>query len=373
MRLTLLAAVLCAACSAPTSTTPLTHEAYVWQRQWTPAVQEAAASFDGDGLTALAAEVRWDGDTPMIAWVDPQVLTSGRAVRVRVPPEGVDVVEALGPVLTAVSDAAPGTEIHLDMDLPSRRLGNYTAWITELKGKVSGPLVITALPTWLDHAEFAHLVAAADGVVLQVHWLDPEDPTGPLLSPSAERYVEKMAAFNVPFRVALPAYGHRIWTRDGRLVGVGSEGDSRPPDVEETRVMADPHAVSALLETWRVRHPAALTGVVWFRLPTSQDQMAWPSQTLTAVREGRELVSTVQTERVLGESGAHQICLRNSGTLSWTPTVVPVPDARLGGGRPGWQWSPALGGLRPQGGVPPLLPDETRCIGWVDPEGGDHE
>ena len=50
------------------------------------------------------------------------------------------------------------------------------------------PLVLTALPTWLDSPAFARLIRAADGYVLQVHsWEAPRTPEQPFTLCDPER------------------------------------------------------------------------------------------------------------------------------------------------------------------------------------------
>jgi hypothetical protein len=360
--------VLCLAlsCTPATSSKPLTHQAYVWQRAWTPAVHNAVASHELDGLVLLAAEVSWNNGKAVIDRTGAPKMPAGLAVRIAAPPEHVDVASALSPLLRELSAAHPGVEIQLDMDLPTRQLPSYSQWIRDLRPITTNPLVVTALPTWLDSWAFADLARASDGFVLQVHWLDPNHPLGPLLQANAAQSVRRAASLGVPFRVALPAYGHDVWIAGDRVIGITSEDAAQSTSgATRNRVMADPLAVSTLLDTWRTSHPKALTGVLWFRLPTAQDQLAWSPITLSAVRRGEPLTSRHQTSIDPRPDAPDDLCVHSTGTLPWTPTPLSLPKVTMAGGRRGWRWSPARRALLPPPHVTPIQPGERRCVGWV--------
>jgi len=356
----------CVSLDPPTSTAPLVHRAYVWQRAWTPAVQQAVHDHDLDGLGILTHEVRWHGLRPQVATVALPELPAlhapdlVRVIRVAVPPEGVDLPHALAPIL---EPACARGVVHLDMDLPTGRLPEYAAWLERLRPTCD--LRITALPTWLEAPAFTRV--ARGGFVLQVHWLDPADPTGPLLHPHALPAIQRAARLGEPFQVALPAYGHRVWMHGDQVVDVHSEDVGAGPVGAVPRVvMADPHRVAGLLDALLEYHPAALTGVWWFRLPTDQDELAWSAATLTAVRTGAPLHHDVQVQRRSQPDGSTALCLHNRGTLAALPEPVPIATG-LAGGRAGWRFSPARTALVPPPGAPPLQPGRTRCVGWSRP------
>lgn len=338
----------------------LSEHAYVWQRAWTPAVHEAVAMHDFDGLGALSHEVSWHDGQARIHRVGLVDFEGVRVVRVAVPPEGVDLPTVLDPVFDGVCADGP---IHLDLDMPSRRLSEYADWVDRLSERCE--LRITALPTWLDEPSFVEL--GRQGFVLQVHWFDPARPRGPLLQSDAREAIEKAGALGIPFEVALPAYGHRIWLRHGELVGLESEAARTPPSGATSElVMADPVAVSSLLRSLREAHPPSLKGLWWFRLPTARDRLAWSPRTLGAVRAGESLVARVETVWTSESTGERTLCLHNAGTVPWLPEAVPVPGP-LAGGRLGWSFSPARHALLPPPASRPLQPGDERCIGWSRP------
>ena len=360
--LLVLVAALVSACAAavPDVPQPLTERAYVWQRVWTPAVHEAVAGHDLDDLGVLTHEVSWVGHEPRIVGVRTPDLDASvvRAVRVAVPPEGVDLPTALAPVLDAL---CPVATVHLDLDLPTRRLPEYAAWLDRLRPRCD--VRITALPTWLDSPDFA--AVARTGFVLQVHWFDPRDPSGPLLKDDALQAIHRAGALGVPFEVALPAYGHRVWLRDGRVVRLDSEVHAKPPPgASPLHVLADPERVATLLASLRADPPPTLRGIWWFRLPTRQDDLGWSAATLSAVRHGDALVHDLQLQS--GPVGDRtDLCLHNAGNVFAWPAPIPVERGHVGGGRQGWTFSLARGSLLPPPLSPPLQPGETRCVGWT--------
>ena len=345
------------ACATPSTTTPLTHEAFVWQRVWTPPVREAVANHTLDGLVPLVGEVQWSDDRPHWTGTDAPPGQREVALRVAVPPAHVPLT-ALDPMIARVRRDHPDAALQLDLDLPTRRLDEYARWLS-----IHDDIIVTALPTWLDSRDFRALTRAAAGFVLQVHWVDPADPHGPLLRPDAVETVNRAAAYGRPFRVALPTYGHRVWMAGDRLIRLDSEDGEPIPGARPHVVLADPVAVDAVLDHWRHRHPEALTGVVWFRLPTDQDNLSWPTTTLEAVRSDQVAEPELRIERQ-GSAG-ETVCLHNEGNAPWLPTPIPTAGSMYSYGREGWSWSLAYQALIPPPGGFPLLPGRSTCIGRI--------
>jgi hypothetical protein len=362
---------LAACLSPPRAQGPLDEHAYVWQRQWTEpvarAVEERGPTFSR--LLLLAAEIRWEQHQARIDRVAlPACEGAGLVVRVAVPP--TDPVPTLAELLPALIGSCPGlAELQLDLDIPTRRLSEYAGWVRALEAQIEPvPLTVTALPTWLADRAFAELALAADGYVLQLHWLPPEQ--GPLLDPDARAHLEQAARLGRPLRVALPAHGYeRVLDAQGRAVGVAAEQGraSAPPGGEVVRVRAEPDAVAALVASLQADRPAALQQLVWFRLPTDQDRLAWSWPTLQAVRQGRQ-------PRALPRVSARQdgqswtVILHNDGEDDLPLPALQLPeDLRLAGGVGTFSWSARLRSLVPAGGEP-LRPGEERVVGWVSSE-----
>ena len=163
---------------------PSRHDAFAWQRHWTPAVREAVAqpSAELDGLIVLMGEVEWpDGPQLVRTEADLTLLAAsdrpvGAALRVGMPPSGwgptvaeatVEAVEDLR-AASETSGFQP-SELHLDIDVPTSRLDSYASWLPRVRAAwPSVPLTITGLPTWLESGSLPAVLDTVDGWVLQV-------------------------------------------------------------------------------------------------------------------------------------------------------------------------------------------------------------
>jgi hypothetical protein len=326
---------------SPQATGPLTHEAYVWQRAWTAPVRDAIAQHASQfsGLTVLGAEVSWKGKQPQLIRVplDYSVLTNapcpvGVAFRIGSCPVLIATNETTTAFLAEVAASliaearshrlAP-RELQIDFDCAESKLDGYRAWVEAFRRRAAPlPVTITALPSWLDQPAFKRLAAAADGYVLQVHSLQRPrtlDASFTLCDPAdARRAVERAGRVGVPFRVALPTYGYlTAFDAGGRFVGLSAEGPSKtwPAGVQLRGVRANPVELAQLVQFWATNRPAAMRGVIWYRLPVSDDALNWRWPTLSAIvaeRFPRESIR-VETRRV--EPGLVGISLINDGEL----------------------------------------------------------
>jgi hypothetical protein len=277
-----------------TSVEPLPHDAYIWQRLWTPAVT-AAAHRSSDIVRAwriLLAEGdrsgRWT--TVAVPWSD--VLATGRPVIGVIRIDGrLDegrMAALLDRVVATVSaprtmDAIKGIEI--DYDCPTSKLATYAKFLSALRGRLpaSIALSITALPTWMSSSALGSLAADVSEMVLQVHAV--EDPRRGLFNPDqAERWVREFGRrIGRPFRVALPDYDVRVtWRPDGRLASVEGEVPLLTGGGGDL-LGAPPETVLGFLHTLQRSAPAGLIGIVWFRLPTDADSRSWGLETWRAV------------------------------------------------------------------------------------------
>ena len=224
------------------STVPLRQWAYVWQREWTPAVSAAIrqAAPKLDGFVVLGAEIAWKDGKPKVLRppVDWAVLRETRkpiGIAMRIDPFTESATARDGrtrlffeTATSLVDDARQHgvtcAEFQVDYDCPEKRLAEYRAWLAPLRDAVKPVrLVITALPSWLDESEMAKLVAVADGFVLQVHSVPTrnEGERVALCDPErARRWVAQAEKFGRPFSVALPTYSARLgwvaYTRSAR-------------------------------------------------------------------------------------------------------------------------------------------------------------
>ena len=378
---------------------PLSQDAYVWQRAWTGPVRRSMLEHaDQFGrLVVLSAEVSFPQGEPRITRVAMDrstVCAIGRPVglALRVGPypgpfKQDDAVArvlselAAGLVAEARTNGVSVAELQMDFDCAERKLDGYRVWVEALRERVAPvPLVITALPAWLDQAAFGQLAMAADGFVLQVHSLArPRTPNDPfrLCDPAAaRRAVERAAKLRRSFRVALPTYGYlAAFDRADRFIGLSAEGPvaSWPAGVKLREIKADPGVLARLVSGWMADRPQELAGVVWFRLPMESDQRNWRWPTLAKVMAGEIPRADVRAEARRTEDRLVEIELVNRGTaehrgpgrvtVSWPRGRLIASDGLLayetaGGAMDSIQF-------RGKADRPGLPPGERRTIGWL--------
>lgn len=343
--------------SAP-APTPLFQDAYVWQRNWNQAVPNAILQHGSNFeiVIALNAEVSWRAKRPEIVQVplDYSVLKNsgshvGLALRIGPYPGPFRANDRAATFIASVASALVGEakshgcplhELQIDFDCAQSKLDGYRIWVEAIRHAVAPvPVIITALPSWLDEPSFPKLISAADGYVLQVHSLEPPksaaapftlcDPAG------AQRAVVRAGQWNVPFRVALPTYGYVIaFNQAGKLAGLSADGPAKdwPPDYELREVRTDPAAMAQLVRFWTTNHPASLRGIIWYRMPVADDflNLRWP--TLAAMMAGRAPLEHVHAAARRVEAGLVEISLVNDGELDLSSRLaveVTWQNARL--------------------------------------------
>ncbi|MEY4488296.1 MAG: hypothetical protein RIQ79_804 [Verrucomicrobiota bacterium] len=388
----------------PPSPAPLTQEAYVWQHAHNASVQNAIAEHGSAfrQITVLAAEVTW----PPRAEASPEI----KRISLKLPPANtcppIGLAIRVHAYRGSFSPEAPATrqlvalahelisrieadghhvrEFQIDFDAAESQLDAYRCWLEALRSSLAPvPVAFTALPSWLDHpAAFTRLARAADGFILQVHSLAlpaSPDALAPLCDPGAAlRAIRLAAEAGVPFRVALPTYGYEAAfdPRRHRFLGLAADGSARawPADAIIRTVRADPATLANLVSGLQRHHPAALTGLTWYRLPIFGERLNWPWPTLAAVMDGREPAAKVSIEAVSApaDPALIRLVLRNSGeadAISLSDVVINWSDARRVA-------ADALAGfsidaetttrvrLSPPSGFR-LPPDATLPVGWL--------
>jgi hypothetical protein len=323
-----------------TTTEPLSHDAYIWQRAWTPPVLAAARGSADIVRTwrVLLAEAdrsgRWaDVSVP---WTD--LLATGRSVVAVIRIDGrldearistlVDqIVAKVAAASRATASARPDGSLaglEIDYDCPTSKLPTYARFLAALRSRLppSLALSITALPTWLNSRALESLAPPLDEIVLQVHAVD--DPRRGLFDPArAEGWVREFGRrIGRPFRVALPVYDVRVsWRADGRLASVEGEVPLLDGARDSAVLGAAPESILGFLDRLSVAAPQGLTGIAWFRLPTEADSRAWSLPTWRAVVIGalppRQVhAALLPTER----SDLWTVALSNDGV-----TDAPLP------------------------------------------------
>jgi len=318
-------------------------DVYVWQREGSHAVLSSindeklqfrrfvilAAEFSFHGRQITSAEIH-----PDYAGMGTALTSVGLAIRIGPLPGNAIAAMATGSAqtklicesaITAVDAAHHAglnvSEVQIDFDCAESKLPGYLNWVKAIKAAVApAPVAITVLPSWLKHAEFAELAKAAGSFVLQVHSLHkPAGPDAPMTlcdAAEARAAVERAARIGVPFRVALPTYSYLAgFSLQGNLLGLSAEGPPPAwPAGAVLRVMrSDPASLAELVRQWSVARPAALTGLIWYRLPIPGDTMNWSAPTLHAVMAGREPIADVRPLVVHTAPGLLDLFLQNAG------------------------------------------------------------
>ncbi|HEY0552626.1 MAG TPA: DUF3142 domain-containing protein [Thermoanaerobaculia bacterium] len=387
---------LLAACRHPSASGPLRQEAYVWQRSWNSAVQEAVRRTPGiSGLVVLAAEVDPAQGSPRVARIplEPSLKSSGKpigvALRVTTFPSRFADEPAIGKLLAALiqdvileaeAKRIALSEVQIDYDCPESKLDDFRGLLPLLRRATAPiPLTFTALPNWMGQRRaFAKLIAAADGYVLQVHSLTP--PTSPkgdfsvLRAGEAREWVETAARFGRPFRVALPTYGYlAAFDSKGKLVGLSAEGPllAWPAGLRLREARSDPAAAAGLVREWTRERPPELTGILWYRLPVEGDRLNWTFPTLRAVMTGRVPRGGVRVAVRAPEPGLVEVDLLNTGdgeAAAPSPVSIGWRDGSLlaADGLAGYQTAQDQGFVRLERRRPGRLrPGERRTIAWL--------
>jgi hypothetical protein len=358
---------------------PLPHDAYVWQRAWTPPVI-SSVSRSSDIVRAwrlLLAEAdasgRWTAVS--IPWSDVQatkkpvigvIRIDGRLDEARMPALLDQVVARIEPL----SSTLAGAEI--DYDCPTSKLATYARFLAALRARLaqSLKLSITALPTWMTSGELERLTRDLDEIVLQVHAVD--DPRRGLFDAGrAEGWVRAFGRrIRRPFRVALPAYDVRVtWRPDGRLASVEGEMPLRAGATTGELLGAAPEAVLRFLNAMRLGAPEGLVGVAWFRLPTDADSRAWSLQTWRAVIAGELPAVRLRAGLVPAErSDLWTVTLSNDGPVdAMLPRQVRLdPACEMADGANGFRLAAADRPLILEAtGNDRLRANRKRVIGWA--------
>ncbi|WP_285413400.1 DUF3142 domain-containing protein [Pseudomonas sp. lyk4-40-TSB-59a] len=329
----LVAVLLLCACERQDAV-PLDQQLYVWQRQWTPAHEQALNDSRNDfsTLRVLALQA-----FPNAGWsrarVDSALLRRDArpliaVIRLDGQLKALDSQAVTAQILQVLADwqgqGLTLAGIEIDHDAGNARLPAYIGFLAHLRTALPAnlPLSITALPAWLDSPQLPALLATVDSSVLQVHAVS--DPRRGLFdSEQAQRWAKAWGRVtDKPFYLALPAYGVALLPDvDGAPVVESEVPLERGGQRRE--LLADPQQLGRLANELREDRPAHLAGLIWFRLPLANDRRAWSLSTLRAVARGDALSSqlgVVFTE----QNGLQDIALRNVGNLdsAWPARIT---------------------------------------------------
>ena len=322
-------------------TTPLPHEAFVWQRVWTPEVRDAVESTGMEKLHVLVAEVRFDGKRPVVTRIQPHWPSLlrfkdrfGAVIRIHASAAATgwdqDASDEIVRLATSIRDqaAAEGlghAEIQIDYDCPVSKLRDYTRLLIHLRQALPPDTVrITALPSWLHPRDrdlsILDLLRLSPGYVVQVHSLHlPRDGglTGLMDLEEARAAIARAVEIGIPFRVALPTYSCVVeFSEDGHVKDV--HGEDLPSGFslasERYAVLdSDAYALADLVADWRSHAPELLLSIIWYRLPVSTDRLNWPAEVLPKITRGDRLKRGWSVKLEANSEGIHEVVLRQEG------------------------------------------------------------
>ena len=361
------------------------HEAYVWQRHWTPELAAATASASDlfSAYRVLVGEVDARGVQGVA--VDWSALGAARrpvTLVLRIPGAAPDVDPAAATRLlinaraAAVAARVTVAGIEIDHDCARARLPAYARLLRELRGRVDAPTwSITALPDWLHSDVLSDVLAEVDASVLQVHAV-MKPGAGLFDAAQALRWIRAYArATSKPFRVALPAYATRVTQApDGRIRAIESDAATMPVFDEAARELAvDPRRVAVVLRRLHEATPPRFDGIVWFRLPLVSDRRAWSIATVRALAAGEDVDRPLRVERVRVGAGPNvDVVLRNDQSIDVrAPANLALPAyCRAGEGVAGYRFDAER--RRLDSSAPPLLkPGASRTIAWLHCQGSE--
>jgi hypothetical protein len=319
----------------------LANEAYIWQRQWTPAVSAAVDQSSNimEGWRVLGAHSNADGHLQQTSPEWATLNRSGKPVILVVRIDGQvvhwDEKTLLSEIQAVLSQwrehAKLLTGLEIDHDSATARLPEYSHFLKRLREQLDGTarLSITALPAWLDSPDMDAVLEPIDEVILQVHAVRAPR-AGIFDRRTAIQWINRLSTHTrKPFRVALPAYGARVALRkDGSILAVESEVPLLVGGSSFVELTVSPDEVSALLRDLEHHQPRHMVGVVWFRLPVANDKRSWSLATLQAVIQGVPMKRRVEV--VVEDSdtpGMVTISLMNAGDVdALLPRQLALPD-----------------------------------------------
>ncbi len=366
-------------CRQPDARFP--HDAYIWQRVWTPTVTQAMHDSAGDIRTwrVLAAQTDRNGRLQVFQPERKALQASGKPVVLVVRIDGQlahwDESALLADTRALWQDwQGSGVRVaglEIDHDCSTARLAEYARYLADLRPMLNGSMLsITALPAWMSSADLATVLAQVDESVLQVHAV--RDPRAGMFDGvlSLQWAADYAKHSDKPFRIALPDYGSRVsWDDQGRLASVQSEATVLDSGDDSRELLAMPAQIADFLAQLRRDPPPHLVGIVWFRLPTSQDSRAWSLATwLAVIRQQPLRTALIAATQTSSTPGTLDLLLSNPGDVDAPlPARIMLPaNCKLADGVNGYALRArreTLGLQRLQPGL--LQAHRQRVIGWA--------
>lgn len=311
---------------------------YVWQRAWTPEVEQAAeaARQAGRELFMLAGELEIHAGNWQWKRVDVPgewLQRDGVTPVLRAASAALDEPLRLTGMLAAEISNLGVKRVQLDVDAAERQLADYGRMLAALHWeRPTVTLSVTLLPThFLGRGNVDGVLAAVDEVVLQVHGIERprhrRESYALMRRDVTVRALSAARAKGKPFRMALPTYAYALlFAEDGTFIRLFAEnlpaGLAGHPQVE----LAAPD-LPLLAELIR-DHPDI--PVVWFRLPVPGERLNVDGAVLATLEAGDAPAFAIQPlwQR---EGGAWRLSFRVGGGIRLAPFEVVLDWAGTGG------------------------------------------
>ncbi|WP_306523445.1 DUF3142 domain-containing protein [Rheinheimera sp.] len=370
-------------------------ELYIWQRVWTDehqqALEQSRPHFSVLRILALQYMATAQGPLWHQADVNLALLKKdGRPVTLVLRLDGQipklplqSLTEKLQPILALYQQAGIQLAgIEIDYDCARSQLAAYRLWLTKFRAALPKdiPVSMTALPDWLQSAEFGPLTAQVSQVTMQLHAvLSPEQG---LFAPElAKKWAIAAAAQSQsPLYFALPAYHSALITAASNKKTAQSSTAVQqywvesevPLDIkgERRELRVDPLLVQQWLFWLQQQQFARVKGIVWFRLPLPSDQRSWAYATLAAVASGQPLKADLRLRLQKTPTGFDLIA-ENYGNLALlfaTPIRLKAHNCTGADALAGFALSQQQQEyqLAPTTAVQPLAVNSTRTLAWFN-------
>ncbi len=383
----------------------LQQELYIWQRVWTAEHQQALAQSRRhfSALRILALQYMATPQGPLWHQADVNIALlkqDGRPVTLVLRLDGQipklpqqQLTEKLQPLLALYQQAGIQLAgIEIDYDCARSHLAAYRLWLTQFRAALPKhiPVSITALPDWLQSAEFGPLSAQVSQLTMQLHAV--LSPQQGLFAPElAKKWAIAAAAQSQsPLYFALPAYHSALITQAvktptaqgstaAQQSGAKQSGAEQywvesevPLDIkgERKELRVDPSLVQQWLFWLQQQQFARVKGIAWFRLPLPSDQRSWAYATLAAVASAQPLKADLQL-RLQKTPAGFELMAQNHGNLALeftNPIRLKANNCVGADALAGFKLSQQLQEyqLAPTTAAKPLAANSSRTLAWFN-------